>query len=201
MRFHFTFILTAAAAAAHFQLLQADPEQKLLAGPTPAPTETVALDPVAPDQPRTYEFEEASVVEIFRQLATDAVINLQMDDRVEGDMSIRLEEVTPMEAIQKVALERGYQLSLRNYSLFVADPPDPAPKKPIETVEETAESAGAQPQVHEILQMLKTAARDPEMADAAADFHWNFFQALLERGFTSDQAMQILVGTSLPAPE
>jgi len=201
MRFQYSFILTAALAAAQISTVMADSEEKLLAAATPVPAEAVVLDPIAPDQPRNYAFEEVSVVEIFRQLARDAVINLQMDERVDGNMSIQLEEVTPMEAIQKVALERDYQLSLRNYSLFVANPPDPVPNKPIEAAEKTAETAAAQPQVSEVLMMLKTAARDPEMADAAADFHWNFFQALLERGFTSDQAMQILIGTSLPGPE
>lgn len=71
------------------------------------------------------EFIETDVREVLTLLATDANLDLVLDDNVAGIVNAQINDLTVDEAVEKVLLPLGLASSRRGKQLIVA-PPDPA---------------------------------------------------------------------------
>ncbi|MSP84170.1 MAG: hypothetical protein EXQ94_15010 [Alphaproteobacteria bacterium] len=63
-----------------------------------------------------------------------------------------------------------------------------------------AREAGAQDSPGADIQAIADALASPETTDKLASFYWNLYQALLAKGFTQDQAVELAASLGWPFP-
>ncbi len=159
------------------------------------------------------EFQGDDLPGVLRLLARDAKISLVVGDNVEGTVTMRLEDKTPLEGIKIIAMAKGlsfkqvddvYYVSSKEQPKPVAEPLNPPPIEP-----PTPSNAGSlanflSPEMTGTLtkycdSMLDYLAR-PETAHKIAKAKKELYDALITEGFTKDQAFKIILANQEIGP-
>lgn len=165
--------------------------------PTPIKEPTGTL---TPQSKRDYTFQGEPTSDVLRQLARDAGINLIIERGVSGTVTFKLQEVTPLQAIAVLVTSRKYTMD-REDNVYTIRNPNQS-DEPEGIIESKATIDSVETEIEQWIAMVarqvKKAARDPDLPDAFAEFYWNYYQALIAKGFTEQQAMLILGNLSVP---
>jgi len=76
------------------------------------PTPTSSSLSVSPSTPRTFEFQGEDVPTVLRLLARQAGINLVVSEMVQGVITMRLQDVTALQAIDVIVTSKGLAMDL-----------------------------------------------------------------------------------------
>lgn len=132
------------------------------------------------------DYPDAEIRTILRELADLYQINVVIPDTLRGTASVKLRDVTWEQAFD-VLLDPIDWTYRRDGQVIVISPnkPSPADKK-APSIDLLSALGGMQTSLS--MSILK----NKDYADALAEFHWNFYSALIKKGFTKEQAMQIV---------
>ena len=96
-----------------------------------APAE-MALPAVNPNARKTHDFQGEEVGTVLRLLARQAGINIMVSDQITGTINMRVENLTPLEAIRIVVDAKGLDMSQTNNVYFIKTAAEKA-KEPTES--------------------------------------------------------------------
>jgi type II secretory pathway component GspD/PulD (secretin) len=178
-------------------MLFAEPKPKKVK-PTGPPDSRPVLSLAKPEQPQLFEFQGDELPLVLRTLARQALMNVVIGDNVKGSVTLRLEQKTPREALEVVCQLKGLKLEENAGVYFITDPNAVAvPEAPnsfnFSGIVEgllTPENMSAATKLYDA--MLDIQAR-PETAKKVARARKLLLDALMEEGFTRDEAMKILL--------
>lgn len=144
--------------------------------PEPSPSATPAPTAAATTAGgrRAREFQGDDLGQVLRLLARQAQISLMVDDAIKGNVNVRFENASAMEAIEAIAHQYKLTMTKDEKGIYYLTAPDAA-----ETV-------------------LGLLAR-PETAARVAAFKHNLYEALIKEGFTSEEAIQVMNESDLGA--
>jgi len=156
----------------------------------------------SPDKPkeatRTLDFPDQDVRTALRQIADLYGINVVLPDNLNGRASISLRDVTWEQAFQVLLAPIGATYRKQGDLIMVeAMKTDASQNKETQSPELTSAlmSSMAEMQLSAVKHMLQ----DKEFAQAMAEFDWNLYSALQQKGFTKEQALQIACSESQSA--
>jgi type IV pilus assembly protein PilQ len=98
--------------------------------PAAAPVEAPVV--VNPNARKTHDFQAEEVGTVLRILARQAGINIMVSDQITGTINMRVENLTPMEAIRVVVDAKGLDMSQVNNVYFIKTAAEKA-KEPTES--------------------------------------------------------------------
>jgi type IV pilus assembly protein PilQ len=104
------------------------------AAPAPAVVAPVLPPPAAanPNARTVHEFQGDEVAMVLRLLARQAGINIMVSDQIQGTVNMRVENLTPLEAIKVIVDAKGLDMSQVNNVYFVKTAAEKA-KEPTES--------------------------------------------------------------------
>ncbi len=159
----------------------------LFGDPTPAPV--AQAESAAAGGARVREFQGDELGQVLRLLARQAKIDLVVADGLHGQVSMRLENKTALEAIE--ILVRSNRLSLKNEKgVYYVETQSAAANA---AVEDDPDKTSGQTAADDALDFLAK----PETAARIAKYKRNLYNALLKEGFVMDQAVQIVAADRL----
>ena len=126
---------------------------------------------------RVREFQGDDIGQVLRLLARQAKINLAVGEAVRGNVSVRLESASALDAIEILVRSRKLVLTRDDKGAYYIDEPEP-----------TAEA----------LDLLAK----PEAANQVAAYKRHLYEALIKQGFRPDEALQLTAADgagSIPA--
>jgi hypothetical protein len=146
----------------------------------------VAADKPVPDQRQSIDYESAEIRSVLRGVAEKYDVPVIIPDSLRGLATIKLRQVTWQEAFKKILEPIGWTYTWDG-SVAVIEPKKSKSGDHDVPSEEllsalTAFQSGA----------TKQLLRDADYSEALAEFYWNLYSALLRRGFTKEQAMQLV---------
>ncbi|MDR3401636.1 MAG: hypothetical protein P4L99_03975 [Chthoniobacter sp.] len=148
---------------------------------------------LSPDTPRLIDFEGDDLALALRTLARSARINLVISDDLPKDtVTMRLEDHTPRQAIDLIAGSKDLLVEDRKGILFVR-PKNPLPKKPAQEGKELADELA--PAITSFCDSLLDFMAKPETARKIAKAKKSLYDALVNEGFTKDEALRIILTT------
>jgi type II secretory pathway component HofQ len=156
--------------------------------------ETLTAPKSTPEIKHSGDYPDAEIRTILRELADIYQINVVIPDTLRGTASVKLRDVTWEQAFDVLLkpIDWNYR---RDGNVIVLGPnKPPAADKKSSAID--LPSAIGEMQASMSLAILK----DKKYADALAEFHWNFYSALIKKGFTKEQAMQIVASGGNTAP-
>jgi len=83
---------------------------------SPTPTEGIAT---SPSTPRSFEFQNEDIGTVLRLLARQSKINLVVSDLVQGLITMRLEDVTALQAINVIVTAKGLVMDVLDNVYYV----------------------------------------------------------------------------------
>jgi hypothetical protein len=196
-------VLLAAACCADAQPKknQSDSQPVPIEAPTPPST-------LSPKQRRNIEFQGDETRLALRTLARQAKINVVIADRVGGTVTMRIEDKTPMEAIEIICTAKGLTCVEEKGVLHIDDPngSGPSPDKtsgqnvadPLEKALTEMLTPGLIASGTRLYDTLLDVQARPETAKKTAKAKKLFFDALMEEGFTRDEALKIVIFSDDP---
>lgn len=140
----------------------------------------------------TYDYLDQDIRLVLREIADTSEINLIIPDTLKGRASGKLTDVTWEQAF-RVLLEPigwGYR---QDGDVIILKPDKTETASSELPTAELLSSIGAMQAT-----MSKQLLRDRDYAEALAEFHWNLYSALLRKGFSKAQALQIVSSDSQP---
>jgi len=136
--------------------------QDALRGELPKPTDAV----------KHHEYQGDQINLVLRWLAQEAKINILVSDSVKGTITMRLTDLSAMDAIRVICASKQLILNQFDEVYYVMTPA-------------------------ERLESLHYLDRDALPA-AMAKFKKRYYEALLQEGFSKDEALKIVASESLP---
>jgi hypothetical protein len=159
------------------------------------PLRAEILDAPAPEAVTTFscDYPDNEVRRLLRDIADKFELNVVIPDSLHGRTSLKLRDVTWQQAFKAMLEPIGwtYEIDGRIVQVKPKNPPPAAKATEPMPNEFMAALSGMQSS------MAKTLLRDKEYAEALAEFHWNFYSALLKKGFTKEQALKIVVASGI----
>jgi type II secretory pathway component HofQ len=137
------------------------------------------------------DFANQEVRTIIREIAEVHEINVVIPDSFQGTTSIKLRDVTWEQAFEAILKPLGWHYETDENIVLIQrtkSQPDEATPEPVKLISDAAEIQ---------TNMLKSLLRDKEYADALATYHWNLYSALLEKGFSKDEALKIVLASPM----
>jgi type II secretory pathway component GspD/PulD (secretin) len=169
---------------------------------TPTPTRVI------------YEFQGDEINQVFRLLARNAKINLIIDNNVTGTITTRLENVTPLQAIEIIASAKNLSFEKKKGIYVIQDKSTPVPipppantatgttPQPVKTTRPDANLSELVDSFTPVLMKLFDQALDymarPETAARFARYDRNYYDALIKEGFTADEAFRLVESHRAP---
>lgn len=156
--------------------------------------------------PVAYEFKNENLTLVFQTLAHDAKISLFISPGVTGTVTVRLENKTPLEAIQIIAENNDLNFEKAKSGIYSITPKNPvaiAPRPtPSPSPQDTTLTGIFGPEFPKMFDQILDYAALPSTAAKIARAKKNLYDALIKEGFTPDQAFQLIKGEpgiSLPS--
>jgi type II secretory pathway component GspD/PulD (secretin) len=146
-----------------------------------------------PDQEvrHSVEYTDTDIRTILRKVSDLYDFPLIIPESLQGRATIKLRDVGWQQLFKKILEPIGYTYVMED-SVVVVEP-----IKKEETLKDfpPAEMLSAFSGIQSA--MYKEMLKDKELAEAMADFHWNFYSALVRKGFTKEQAIRIVASAGV----
>ena len=165
------------------------------AGPKSAkkPMEPISPPEIATDTPRLIEFEGDDLSLALRTLARSAKLNVVTSDDLSGDtVTMRIEDTTPRQAIDLIVGAKDLLMEEHKGVLFIR-PKHPSPKKPVQSAKDITDELA--PAITSFCDSLLDFMSKPETARKIARAKKALYDALVNEGFTKDEALRIILTT------
>lgn len=181
--------------------------EKITVPTVPMPIETVDATSggLSPSAQRTSEFQGDEVGLVLRTLGRQAHLNVVISDNVRGTVTMRIEDKTPKESFDIICSSKGLKVTKEKGVYYVSDPKAPTiPAKdgddknadPAQSIEETLSgllTPGVLSMGTKVYDALLDVAARPETAKKIARAKKQLFDALMEEGFTREEALKIVI--------
>jgi type II secretory pathway component HofQ len=144
---------------------------------------------------RTLDFPDQDIRTALRQIADLYEINVVIPDDLNGRASISLRNVTWEQAFQVLLAPIGGTYRQQGDVIVVETKKTEASQnKETQSPELTSALMSSMAEIQ--LTAVKHMLQDKEFAQALAEFDWNLYSALQQKGFTKEQALQIVCSGS-----
>ncbi len=116
---------------------------------------------------RAREFQGDDLSQVLRLLARQAKINLVVGEAVKGNVTMRLENATALDAVETLVHQYHLSMTKDDKGIYYVNPPE-APDAALDL-------------------MAK-----PQTADRVAAYIHNLYNSLIKEGFTKEESLQIV---------
>ncbi len=135
--------------------------------PSAAASATAQAEQANPGGKRAREFQGDDLGQVLRLLARQAKINLMIDDAIKGNVNVRLENTSAMEAIEAIVHLYKLTMSKDEKGIYYLTPPAMSDA---------------------VLDFLAK----PETAERIAAYKHNLYTALIKEGFSAEEALEVM---------
>lgn len=139
---------------------------------------------------KTFQFDGAEVKDVVRKIADDFNLQIVIPDELSGKVTLNLKDVTWEQALLMILLPHEYYPDKSNDIVFI---------RKLRAAESSVGDSSAKPDAEFAELVTKQAVegfaallKNPDYADAMAEFTWNYFQALKRKGFSAEEALAIV---------
>lgn len=163
----------------------------------PAPIEPPIAVPGPSKSTLLYEFRGDQLSLVLRALAHDARVRVDIDESVTGDISMRLEDTPPMEAIEILAVAKELIIDKDKRGVLhirAKNPPPPKAEK-AEPAQDFGEAfIGAfMPAILGMYDAVLDFQAKAETAQKVAKGKKLLYDAFIAQGFTKEEAFQLVL--------
>jgi hypothetical protein len=150
-----------------------------------APVWSYSQQPADRDTKVSLDIPDADLKSALRQLADLYHLDLVIPDSIVGRTSVKLRDVTWPQALKVLLEPIGWTYRIDGQVIVL---------ERAASVAQTEQNRDTSIESIFAIQssVAKSALRDADYAEALAEFHWNFYTALMKKGFTKEQAMRIV---------
>jgi type II secretory pathway component HofQ len=143
---------------------------------------------------RTFDLPDQDVRVLLRTIADAYEIGVIVPDTLRGRSSMKLRDVTWEQAFRAILDPTDWTYRRDgDVILVVSKKQEPKAEPPSEDLLSIASAMQAR--------LAKELLQDKEYAEAVAVFYRNLYDALVRKGFSKEQAMQIIVSAKIPPSE
>lgn len=163
-----------------------------------------AAEPIKPSDPAakihaTIIAQGEPIGDVLRRLAREARINMVISEHVQGTVTLKLEDKTPMEAIEIIATAKDLSIEKKDGVYFVdAKNPSPAPAQTSnkeDSLDDWAKKLqeSIAPALTKLYEDLLDHDARPETARRIARAKKALYDALIAEGFTKEEAFRLVL--------
>jgi hypothetical protein len=166
-------LFTLMAVFVAFSLTAALAQDKTTPPPSPSPAPSPSASPSP--KPGVYDYQDLPINDVLRELGRSAKVNLTIGYGVNGNVTLHLENKSPIQAIEAVANARNLLFKEFEGAYYVVTQDD----------------------WREIMRN-RFFFEAPELPVALAKYQKRYYDALVKEGFTKDEALKIIMTQPLP---
>ncbi len=141
----------------------------------------------------TLQLDDEPVQAVIERFTKLTGANIVYDEReVQGNVTVSLKDVEWEAALRVILDSVNYQLQKKANDVFLIVPNDRGTTDDSMSFEQFGQVLSGE-YIASHVAVLKRIMRDKDLTDALAEFQRNYYDALIGRGFSKDEAMRLLL--------